>query len=220
MMANMFLLRVVLPDRPGSLGALATALGKADADIVAVDVVEHRLDGVAVDDILVELPHGKMADSLVTACNSVEGARVEFLRFYPARAGLGRDLQAVEAMTVDPTQAEDVLVRLAPDVFRADWAIVLERTADGTLNLVRRSSAAPEDLEGVRAPWLPVPRVQRLLNVEDWAPAWRESATAAVSIGGPDRAMIVGRRGGPDFLDSELARFGHLVALARTISAG
>jgi hypothetical protein len=27
----------------------------------------------------------------------------------------------------------------------------------------------------------------------------------------------VGRRGGPEFLDSELARLGHLVALAETI---
>ncbi len=219
-MASMFLLRVVLPDRPGSLGALATALGKADADIVAVDVVEHRADGVAVDDILVELPHGKMADALVTACNSVEGARVEFVRFYPARAGLGRDLQAVEAMTVDPTQAEEVLVQLAPDVFRADWALVLECLPGGELVLARRSSAAPEDLDGVRPPKLAGPRAQRLDDVALWAPAWKESAIAAVTTGGADRMLIVGRRGGPDFLDSELARLGHLVALARTIGAG
>jgi hypothetical protein len=31
---------------------------------------------------------------------------------------------------------------------------------------------------------------------------------------------VVGRRGGPDFLDSELARLGHLVTLARAIRAG
>ena len=34
-----FLLRVALPDRPGSLGAVATALGEAGADISAVAVV-------------------------------------------------------------------------------------------------------------------------------------------------------------------------------------
>ena len=214
----MFLLRVVLPDRPGSLGALATALGKADADIVAVDVVEHRAGGEAVDDILAALPHGKQPDSLVSACNSVPGVRVEFVRFYPARGGLHRDLQAVESMTQDPAGAESVLVQVAPDVFRADWALVMEKT-DGGLVIVHASPAAPEDLDGVTAPWLPVPRARRLPDTSGWAPAWRETAAAGVSVGHPDRVLVVGRRGGPAFLDSELARLGHLVALARTIRA-
>ena len=43
-----FLLRVVLPDKPGSLGAVATALGNAGADILGVNVVE-RSPGNAVD---------------------------------------------------------------------------------------------------------------------------------------------------------------------------
>jgi len=36
-----FLLRVHVPDRPGSLGALATALASVGADILSVDVVER-----------------------------------------------------------------------------------------------------------------------------------------------------------------------------------
>ena len=36
-----YLLRVVLPDRPGTLGALASALGTEGADILRVDVVER-----------------------------------------------------------------------------------------------------------------------------------------------------------------------------------
>jgi hypothetical protein len=215
----MFLLRVVLPDRPGSLGALATALGKAEADIVAVDVVEHRPGGEAVDDILALLPYGKQPDSLVSACNSVPGVRVEFVRFFPSRGGLHRDLEAVEAMTENPTASESVLVQLAPEVFRADWALVFERSDSG-LALAHRSSAAPEDLDGVTAPWMPVPKARRLPDASGWAPPWREAATAAVSVGSPDRVIVVGRRGGPEFLDSELARLGHLVALARTIRAG
>ncbi|MGQ0631667.1 MAG: hypothetical protein ACT4P1_11525 [Sporichthyaceae bacterium] len=216
----MFLLRVVLPDRPGSLGALATALGKAEADIVGVDVVEHRGDGCAVDDILVELPPNRMADALVTACNSVEGAEVEFVRFYPSRGGLQRDLQAVEAMTEDPTAAVAALVRLAPDVFRADWALVLEVLDEGgNLQLLLRSGAAPEDLDDVTVPWLPVPRARRLPEAGSWAPSWAQSTTAAVSLGHPDQILVLGRRGGPAFLDSELARLGHLVSLARAIGA-
>ena len=38
-----FLLRVVLPDKPGSLGAVATALGDAGADILGVDVAARRM---------------------------------------------------------------------------------------------------------------------------------------------------------------------------------
>jgi hypothetical protein len=30
--------------------------------------------------------------------------------------------------------------------------------------------------------------------------------------------VAIGRRGGPEYLDSELARFGHLVALAASIA--
>src|SRR5262249_40009811 len=152
---------VVLPDRPGSLGALATALGKAEADIVGVDVVEQRGDGSAVDDILVNLPPGKMADALVTACNSVEGAQVEFVRFYPARGGLQRDPQAVEAMTAAPLHAEAVLVMLAPNVFHADWALLIDAIEGGPV-LLDRSPAAPEEIGDVTTPWLPLTRPIRL----------------------------------------------------------
>jgi hypothetical protein len=215
MMAAMFLLRVVLPDRPGSLGALATALGKVDADIISLDVVEHSGDGSAIDDILVELPHGKLPDTVVSACQSVEGVRVQFLRRYPAGADLHRDLQAIEAMTRIPDQAGDMLVDLAPGIFRADWALLLERSPDG-VDALRVSSAGPE-VEGVRAPWLPLARPRRLSQVGAWAPHWRDTAVAAAPFGDPERALLVGRRGGPEFLDSELARLGHLVALAETI---
>ena len=35
---------------------------------------------------------------------------------------------------------------------------------------------------------------------------------------GDDEILVIGRRGGPEFLDSELARLGHLAALAISIS--
>ena len=50
-----YLLRVLLPDRPGMLGAVATALGETGADILSVDVVE-RAAGVAVDDLIASWP--------------------------------------------------------------------------------------------------------------------------------------------------------------------
>jgi hypothetical protein len=35
---------------------------------------------------------------------------------------------------------------------------------------------------------------------------------------GHARVVVIGRRGGPEFLDSELARLGHLVGLAASIA--
>ena len=67
-----YLLRLVVPDRPGILGAVATALGDAGIDIVSLDVLE-RGNGVAVDDVVVELPRDRLPDSLITAAQAVPG---------------------------------------------------------------------------------------------------------------------------------------------------
>ena len=74
-----YLLRLVVPDRPGLLGAVATALGTAGIDIVSVDVLE-RGGGVAVDDIVVDLPSDRLPDSLITVAQTVPGVQVETLR--------------------------------------------------------------------------------------------------------------------------------------------
>ncbi|PZU26978.1 MAG: amino acid-binding ACT domain protein, partial [Actinomyces sp.] len=54
-----YLIRVVLPDTPGSLGELAEAFGMLDANIKSVDIVETTFadeKAVVTDDIVVELP--------------------------------------------------------------------------------------------------------------------------------------------------------------------
>ncbi|MGH3500101.1 MAG: ACT domain-containing protein, partial [Nocardioidaceae bacterium] len=70
------LLRIELPDTPGSLGTVASSLGLAGANIEAIEIVEHRADGVAVDDVFVELEPGVMPDMLVSAVQRLEGAQV------------------------------------------------------------------------------------------------------------------------------------------------
>lgn len=211
-----YLIRVVLPDRPGSLGALATALGKVQADIISLDVIEHRPDGVAIDDILVDLPRGRMADSLVSAAQAVPGVRVQFLRRYVGAGDLHRDLDLVEAMTGRPLHAEEILTELAPGVFRADWALLVEGDMERSA-LVYASASAP-DCDGLRLPWLPLDGTKRLSNASSWAPSsWRDAALAAAPIGRPSRALLLARSGGPEILDSELARLRHLAGLAETI---
>ena len=90
-----YLLRLVVPDKPGILGAVATALGEAGIDIVSLDVLE-RGDGVAVDDVVVDLPRGRLPDTLITAAQAVPGVRrrvappVRGPAGHPPRAGAAR----------------------------------------------------------------------------------------------------------------------------------
>ena len=117
-----FLLRVELPDVPGSLGRFAGAIGEAGGDIEAIEIVEKRHDGTAVDDVLLEMSPGSMPDSIVSACNAIEGVRVVWISRYAAGGNLFLDLEAVEELTADPEGTLDRLIDLLPVTFRADWA--------------------------------------------------------------------------------------------------
>ncbi|MGH3487228.1 MAG: hypothetical protein ACRDP8_04835, partial [Actinopolymorphaceae bacterium] len=222
----MYLVRVVLPDEPGALGTVASALGKVCADIVAVDVVGREDDGTAVDDFVVELPLGGRADSLVSACHSVPGVRVVWLSRYAAGGNLRHDLEAIEAMTEQPADAERVLVDQAPAVFRADWAFLAQAieagggmTAAAGATIVHRTRTAPVLPTG-EAFWHPLTAARRLIVPAEWeGHGWRYVAAAAVPLGQPRRTLVVGRYGGPEILDSELARLAYLAALSQSVAA-
>ena len=90
----MLLLRVQLPDRPGSLGSVATALGTAGADIAAIEIVE-KAAGQAINDFMVTVPPGALLDNLISACTAIEGVRVLWMSRYPENWGLASDIDAV-----------------------------------------------------------------------------------------------------------------------------
>jgi hypothetical protein len=213
-----YLLRVVLPDRPGSLGAVATAIGLAGGDIGGLDVVEHRADGRAIDDILVTMPSGGLPDTLVSACRSVDDVEVEFIGRYTAGGYLHRDLEAVEAMTVEPERAEEILLDLLPDVFRSGWALVIRRDGD-EVRIERAGAGAPE--QDIDPSWLPMAAPRRLGTRDGWAPeSWQDVEAVAAPLGSAVRAIVFGRDGGPQILDSEIARLTHLIALVGVIRGG
>jgi ACT domain len=211
-----FLMRLKLPDVPGSLGAVATALGEAGADIEAIEIVEHGDDGVAVDDVLLELQPGVLPDMVVSACQKLDGVSVLWVSRYAAGANLHLDLEAVESLTEQPEHAQSRLVELVPVVFRADWALLVERREDAVV-AVHSTSASPA-VDGISDGWLPLRRGQRLAGPAGLE-VWESTLMIGVPVGSSDRALVAGRRGGPDFLDSELARMAHLAALAASITA-
>ena len=206
-----YLLRVVLPGRPGMLGAVATALGEAGADILSLDVVERGPAG-AVDDLLVELPPGALVDRLITSAQSVPDVVVESLRPYAGNADLHRDLELVDALAAGPHDALQVLADHAPGVFRAGWAMVV---AHG--RVLAGSRGAPEDAPGGLPSTTEARRVEPL---EAWVPeSWRLLATElAVAPIGAGTTVLLGRPGGPLFRASELLRLAHLAAVTATVS--
>lgn len=70
----LFRLQITLPDRPGSLGAVASAIGFAGGDIRGLVVVKSE-DGKGYDDITVAIPGSDPTD-LVQVLSDIGGVEV------------------------------------------------------------------------------------------------------------------------------------------------
>ncbi len=202
------LLRVKLPDRPGTLGAVATAIGHAQADIHAVEIVE-RGDGYAIDDFILSMPANVMPDTLVSHCAGVEGVEVIWLSRYAAHWGIESDIETVNRMAEEPHSAGEILVEDAPIGFHSSWALLV----DDTGRVRHGTDLAPElDEAGVAA----LGSLHELRTEElpaGWLAGWGTTVIAVAPLGGR-RAIVLGRQGGPPYLRSELARLRHMAALA------
>ncbi|MDP9427684.1 MAG: ACT domain-containing protein [Actinomycetota bacterium] len=215
-----YLLRLVVPDRPGILGAVATALGEAGVDIVSVDVLE-RGGGVAVDDVVVDLPPGRLPDSLITAAQALPGVQVESLRPFAGPLDTHRELELLEALArAGEGAAVKLLAAELPRVFHSGWAVVLSGDGDGPCEVLAASDAAPS-FDAMTVSWLPLHSGQLLPSEADWLPErWREMAIEmmATPFGSPRTAVVLGRSGGPAFRRSELLRLVHLIGIASTVA--
>jgi hypothetical protein len=215
-----YLLRVQLEDRPGSLGSLAVALGSVGADILSLDVVE-RGTGYAVDDLVVELPPGAMPDTLITAAENLKGVYVDAIRPHIGLLEAHRELELIDHIAAAGAKATklQVLADEAPRVLRVGWCTVVELTDKGGSERVVGSHGAPET-QAAETPWLPLEHATALDAQADWVPQlWRDMDTtlAAAPLGGPRRAVVLGRPGGPQFRPSEVARLGYLAGIVATI---
>lgn len=208
-------MRVVLPDRPGALGAVATALGEVGADILSLDVIE-RSPGSATDDLVLDLPSGRLADSLVTAAATVPGVRVEYIRPYAGQIDPYRELELLDKLASLPGQSLRVLADGVARIFRAGWALVLAAPADGHAQVLAAGGGAPE-VDSLPTPWWP-PYPARVLDPHlEWAPPdWARLGTELAVAPLGDAALLVGR---PTlrWLPSEMMRLQHLAAIAATV---
>jgi len=184
-------------------------MGQAQADIMAVEIVE-KYEGYAIDDFMVELPTGVAADALITACESEPDVEVVWVSHYPEAWGLQADVDVLNAMTEDPEHAEEILTSQAPAVFRVSWAVLVDLSAGTVLAC---SETAPDlDSTGIDALG-PLDELRAAELPDGWIPGWGETLIAVAPLR-RDAAIVLARRGGPEFIKSELARLRHLAALA------
>ncbi|HEY5981257.1 MAG TPA: amino acid-binding protein [Microlunatus sp.] len=206
-------MRVSLPNRPGALGAVASALGRIGADISLVEIVEKRGD-VEVDEFILDLPASQSVATLVAACDCVTGVQVQSVRNYPRGGGIELDVELSRRMAADSSRADEILVSAAPLVFRASWSVLLRLSP--TPRVVFSTPGAPDLEPDIVARLRPFDTMHRVASEPTWLPGWEAHHAVVAPLCG-QRVVIIARRGDPPFFGSELARLAHLTGNGSTI---
>jgi len=132
-----FILRLWLPDRPGALGRVASAIGSVGASLAAIDILEQE-GGWAIDEIVVDAVDApNAAEKLIAALRFVEGVNVEDIRETHGEVIDPRvDALETAAELVEQADAESLLqtlVQRAAHDMSADWAALMQLSADSPL---------------------------------------------------------------------------------------
>jgi hypothetical protein len=201
--------RVWLDDRPGALGAVASRIGSVRGDVIGIDILE-RGGGRAVDDLVVSLPDDSVVDLLVSEIGQVDGVDVEYVVALGGES-YDPDLDALDAAATlvaaeSPSAMVTRLCDLVADGTGADWVAVLDLTTNAPLATAGSMPAVDWVVAFVRGS-----QSSELVMTGQAGP----DDVAWAALGGPDRAIAMGRDGHP-FRTRELRRFR---ALARVVDA-
>jgi hypothetical protein len=210
--AGMYHLRVTLPDRPGALGSLAAALGKAGGDIQSISIVE-RDSFDAVDDIVFQLADTATVDDVYETLCSVAGIWVESLHKEVRASGLtGATALLAHVAGANPAAEWRVLVDELPGVLGAAWAAIWLR--DGTHPPTAASPGAPTvppvGLDAIHGPLSTTAGVL-------WSTAGSSVLEVAIVPFGSEHALGVARAEGPPFRESELQILQHVADVAAAL---
>ncbi|MDR1807135.1 MAG: amino acid-binding protein [Propionibacteriaceae bacterium] len=207
----MILLRVQLPEAPGALGHVASAMGAVGGNIHSLEIVDHGPDW-AIDDFMVDLPTDVLPDTLVAACQAIPGVRVLWLSRHHTSWRVESDVSLLSRMSEVPGQGDQILTREAPVAFNSVWAALLDHSTD-PVTVVAASDLAPDfAVDGVAA----LGDLTQLRTFElpaEWLPQWGETIVAMAPVTA-SRTIVLGRQGGPAYLNYELTRLQHLAHLA------
>lgn len=185
-------------------------MGTVGADINSIDIVEKGHNGTVIDDFMVALPPGTMAETLISACSRLEGVEVLWLSRYPDQWGIESDIVVIQRMSGQPDQAAQILTHDAPQVFHCQWAVLVDADSGLSLDCSRLS---PELNQQHLARLEPLQQAHTVELDEEWLPGWGELAVAVAPLT-KGRVLVLGRQGGPAFLNSEVLRLAHLCMIA------
>jgi hypothetical protein len=208
--------RLSVPDRPGSLGIVTSAIGAIPADIVEIDVLESE-GGRALDDVFLQVRDPAHLNAVRDRLNSVPGVRVTGVQ-YPAPPVTGHaDLELVDQVLSRPERGLQTLVDGAPHAFGADWGALVEYGPDGgtVIGVLAVSAQCPgPEQVAVTSP-------SRLASIRMTAPDAGApfGGTALVPIGSGPLALVLVRIEGPEFHHSELWRVGQVGQIVGTVLA-
>ena len=215
-----YVLRLWLPDIPGTLGRVAAAIGQADGDVIGIEILE-RGAGMAIDELIVALPtlgarpseeerqEELNLEKLISCVSQVEGVAVEDVHRVaqdrPDQSVLALDTAAriMETPQDERTEATCELVR---DMLEADWCTVVPNGAQSPLAV---SGDVPD------LPWV----MAFLGGISHLASDAQHEHTPADVAWAPldllDAAIVVGRQRGA----FRLRERQHLTLIARIVSS-
>ncbi len=188
--------RVWVPDRPGALGVVASAIGVAGADVIGIEILE-RGGGSAIDEITVALQPAaggtsEPVDRLIAELTALDGVAVEDVRSLPAERVDHPDFPldcAALVVEAGPSGALRVLCDTLRNMLDAEWSVAI--TVDGAEPLA--ASGEIPDLG-----WLAafVTGSRHLENDVEAAPgdlAWSKVGEAAIVVVGRSERPLHGR---------------------------
>lgn len=119
------------------LAAVATRIAAIRGNVVGLEVLE-RSGGVAIDELMVELPEEGLADKLHGQLRVIEGAGIEEVRRVPPGTE-ERGLQVIAAAvaileTANASASLAALVGLAGELFDTEWSALVDVRSESTVH--------------------------------------------------------------------------------------
>jgi hypothetical protein len=216
-------IRIQMPDRPGALSAVSTALAVQGVNIVRLDIMGHDGDSV-VDDLLLSGPD---LESIGRAIGSFQPDVT--VRTFDEAGGdptlmLGEGILAAAAAR-DRSQALDAVLQHARVLARADRALLSAAQPDGRLQFTFDGSGAVTTIES-ETPFVGRWALHRETAMAiplraGWAPEAVEAALSdawlAIAPIGPFDLLLLTRSLNIPFLRDELERIAMFAEMAGAV---
>ena len=126
-----YVLRLWLPDFPGTLGRVAAAIGQAGGDVIGIEILE-RGAGMAIDELIVVIPSDaeNAMEQLIAEVSQVEGVAVEDVHTValdrPDQSVLALDT-AARIMESPRNERLEATCELVREMLESDWCTIMRR---------------------------------------------------------------------------------------------